>query len=239
VSNNSLRVVALGGLGEVGRNSLVVEYDESMIVIDAGLMFPENDMLGIDIVIPDFGYVYERAERVKAIIVTHGHEDHVGALPYLLEKVKAPVYATRLTRGLIEAKLRESRVGNVDLRTIAPGDMLSLGPFQIEFFHVSHSIPDGVGLAISTPVGIVVHSGDFKFDHNPVDGCCTDHARLEEIGNRGVLLLLSDSINVEKAGHTDSEQSIAETFSRIFAEAQGRVIVATFASNIARIQQVI
>jgi len=239
VAKDKLRIVALGGLGEIGRNMLVVEYGDSVIIIDAGLMFPKNDMLGIDIVIPDLSYVLERSHRVKAIIITHGHQDHIGALPYLLREVEAPVYATRLTRGLIEVKLREAKVQGVDLRTIVATDVLHIGPFRIEFFHVSHSIPDGVGLGISTPVGLVVHSGDFKFDHSPVDGHRTDFARLAELGGRGVLLLLSDSTNTDNRGYTPSERVIGEMLSRAFAEARGRVIVATFASNISRIQQII
>lgn len=236
---SKLRITPLGGLGEIGRNMMLVEFDEHILIIDAGLMFPENDMLGIDIVIPDLNYVFERAERVKAIIITHGHEDHVGALPYLLAKVHAPVYATRLTRGLIEVKLREAKVSGADLHTIGLQDVLPIYPFRIEFFHVNHSIPDGVGLAIHTPVGLIVHSGDFKFDHNPVDGLRTDFAKLAELGGKGVLLLLSDSTNAEKPGYTPSEQAVGETLSRVFATAKGRIIVATFASNISRVQQVI
>ena len=236
---DKLRVIPLGGLGEIGRNMLVLEFDDSILIVDAGLMFPMNDMLGIDIVIPDLQYVFERADKVKAIIITHGHEDHTGALPYLLEKVHAPIYATRLTRGLIEVKLRESKITDADLRTIAPNDVLDLFPFEVEFFHVSHSIPDGVGLAIETPVGLVVHSGDFKFDHSPVDGQRTDFAKLAELGGRGVLLLLSDSTNAERPGYTPSEQVIGQTFKRVFESAEGRVIVATFASNISRVQQVL
>ncbi len=239
MATDLLRIIPLGGLGEIGRNMLVIEYGDSMIIIDAGLMFPENDMLGIDIVIPDMQYVFERADRVKAVIVTHGHEDHVGALPYLLNRVKAPVYATRLTRGLIEVKLREARIHDADLHTIGPSDVLPIPPFRIEFFHVSHSIPDGVGLGIRTPVGTIVHSGDFKFDYSPVDGHRTDFAKLAELGGRGVLLLLSDSTNAETTGYTPSEQVIGETIDRVFAKAKGRVIVATFASNISRVQQVI
>ncbi|MHB0857494.1 MAG: ribonuclease J [Anaerolineae bacterium] len=238
MAGDKLRIIPLGGLGEIGRNMLVVEYDGQMLVIDAGLMFPENDMLGVDIVIPDMSYVLERADQVKAVIVTHGHEDHVGALPYLLRKVKAPVYATSLTHGLVGVKLREARVGSVDTRTIQAGDDIAVGLFGVEFFHVSHSIPDGVGMGIRTPVGLIVHSGDFKFDHSPVDGQRTDFAKLAQLGGRGVLLLLSDSTNAENAGYTPSEQAIGETLSRVFAAAKGRVIVATFASNISRIQQV-
>jgi len=239
VSKDKVRIIPLGGLGEIGRNMMVVEYGDALIVVDAGLMFPNNDMLGIDIVIPDMTYILQRAERLKAILITHGHEDHVGALPYLLEKVHVPVYATRLTRGFIEVKLREAKISDADLHTIASGDSLDIGPFHIEFFHVSHSIPDGVGLAIQTPMGTIVHSGDFKFDHSPVDGRRTDFGKLAELGMRGVLLLLSDSTNAEKRGYTPSEQMISEMFARVFAEAQGRVIVATFASNISRVQQVL
>jgi ribonuclease J len=238
LGKEKLKVIPLGGLGQIGKNMLVVEYDAHILVVDAGLMFPENDMLGIDIVIPDMSYILERKDKVIGIIITHGHEDHIGALPYLVAEVKAPVYATRLTQGLIEVKLRESRLNNVDLRLIAPGDTLVLEPFRLEFFHVSHSIPDGIGLAIQTPAGLLMHSGDFKFDPSPVDGKPTDFAKLAELGRRGVLLLLSDSTNAETPGYTPSETRIAKTFEDIFARAKGRVIVATFASNISRIQQV-
>lgn len=239
MANKKLRILPLGGLGEIGRNMLVIEHDGRIVIVDAGLMFPENEMLGIDIVIPDLTYVFERAQQVEGIIVTHGHEDHVGAIQYLLEKVHAPIFATRLTRGLIDVKLREAKITGADLRTVVAGESHAVGPFQVEFFHVSHSIPDGVGLGIHTPVGVVVHSGDFKFDHSPVDGCRTDFPKLVDLGGRGVLLLLSDSTNAENPGYTPSEQVIKETFSRVFAEAPGRVIIATFASNISRVQQVI
>ncbi len=235
-----LRIVPLGGVGEIGKNMMTIEYGEEMLLIDAGLMFPKNDMLGIDIVIPDISYVVERQEQLRAIILTHGHEDHIGALPYVLSDVNAPVYGTRLTLGLAEVKLREHHLlDQVELHTIKPRDVLPLGPFSVEFFHVCHSIPDTVGLAITTPVGLVVHSGDFKFDPHPVDGQLTDYAKLQELGNRGVLLLLSDSTNTEAPGSTPSEREIGETFDEVFGEAQGRVIVATFASNISRVQQVI
>jgi ribonuclease J len=240
LSENTLRLIPLGGVGEIGKNMMLMEYGENMIVIDAGLMFPENYMLGIDIVIPDISYLLEHKDRVRGVIITHGHEDHIGGLPYVLPKVNAPIYATKLTRGLIEVKLKEHHLLKAtSLHTIQPGDLLDLGPFRIEFFRVCHSIPDGVGLAVGTPVGLVVHSGDFKFDHSPVDGRLTDFAKLAELGGRGVLILLSDSTNAETPGYTHSEQEIGETFDRIFSKAKGRVIVATFASNISRIQQVI
>jgi ribonuclease J len=219
---------------------MVFEYDDQLLIVDCGLMFPESDMLGIDIVIPDMDYVFERKERVRAIIVTHGHEDHVGGLPYLMQEVQAPLYATRLTRGLIEVKLKEhSLLDRAELHTISPSDVLDLAPFKVEFFRVCHSIPDGVGLGITTPVGLAVHSGDFKFDQTPVDGRLTDFAKLAELGGRGVLVLLSDSTNSETDGQTPSEQVVGETFERVFARADGRIIIATFASNISRVQQVV
>jgi ribonuclease J len=240
LSENTLRLIPLGGVGEIGKNMMLMEHGENIIVIDAGLMFPENYMLGIDIVIPDISYLLEHKDKVRGIIITHGHEDHIGGLPYVLPQVNVPIYATRLTRGLIEVKLKEYKLlKGTSLHTIQPGDVLDLGPFHIEFFRVCHSIPDGVGLAVETPVGLIVHSGDFKFDHSPVDGRLTDFAKLAELGGRGVLVLLSDSTNAEAPGYTHSEQEIGETFDRIFSGAKGRVIVATFASNISRIQQVI
>jgi ribonuclease J len=239
LSEELLRIIPLGGVGQIGKNMMVLEYDEQLLIIDCGLMFPESDMLGIDIVIPDMAYVFERKDRVRAVVITHGHEDHIGALPYLLEEVQAPVYATRLTRGLIEVKLKEFHLLNgVELHTVSPGDVLDLAPFTVEFFHVCHSIPDGVGLGITTPAGLVVHTGDFKFDQTPVDGRLTDFAKLAELGGRGVHVLLSDSTNADTSGQTPSEQVVGETFDDIFAHAPGRIIVATFASNISRIQQV-
>ena len=238
MATGKLKFIPLGGLGQIGKNMMVLEYDDHLLIIDAGLMFPENEMLGIDIVIPDMSYVLERKDQVLGIIVTHGHEDHIGALPYLLSELKAPLYATRLTQGLIEVKLRESRINDVECHVISPGDMLPLGPFRTEFFHVNHSIPDGVGLAVETDVGLVMHSGDFKLDSTPVDGQPTDFTKLADLGRRGVLLLLSDSTNAETPGYTPSERTIARIFENIFAHANGRVIVATFASNISRIQQV-
>ena len=240
MSEEPLRIIPLGGVGQIGKNMLVLEYDGHLLIVDCGLMFPESDMLGIDIVIPDMDYVFERKEQVRAIIVTHGHEDHIGGLPYLMDVVKAPLYATQLTRGLIEVRLKEHHLlQGAELHTVWPGDKVELDPFRVEFFRVCHSIPDGVGLGITTPVGLVVHSGDFKFDQTPVDGRLTDFGRLAELGARGVHVLLSDSTNAETDGQTPSEQAVGETFDRVFARAEGRIIVATFASNISRVQQVV
>ncbi|MCL4395857.1 MAG: ribonuclease J, partial [Chloroflexi bacterium] len=235
-----LRIIPLGGAGEIGKNMTVIEYGDAIVVVDAGLMFPESDMLGVDIVIPDISYLLERRDRVRAIVVTHGHEDHIGALPYVLPRLNVPIYATALTRGLIEVKLKSHRLlKDATLHTIAMRDTIALDPFTIDTFHVSHSVPDGIGVAVTTPLGTVVHSGDFKFDPSPVDGVLTDFAALAQIGSRGVLALLSDSTNADTPGHTPSETTITESFARVFALAEGRVIVATFASNISRVQQVI
>ncbi len=239
MSERALRIIPLGGLGEIGRNMLVLELDGELMVIDAGLMFPDTDMLGVDLILPDMSYLYQRAEHIRGIVITHGHEDHIGALPYLLERVQAPVYATALTRGLIEAKLTEPQMRRADMHTIPSDARIEVGPFIVDCFHVSHSIPDGIGLAIHTPLGIIVHSGDFKFDHSPADGQRTDLKRLAALGSEGVLLLLSDSTNAEQPGYTPSESVLGETLARIIEGARGRVIVASFASNISRIQQVI
>ncbi len=237
---NKLRIIPLGGLGEIGKNMMILEYGRNIIIIDAGIMFPENDMLGIDFIIPDFNYLLDKKDIVRGIILTHGHEDHVGALPYVLQEVRAPIYATKLTCGLAEVKLKDSRLlAETELNTIQAGDSISLGPFRIEFFHVCHSIPDGVGLAIETPVGLVVHSGDFKFDYTPVDGQPPDFAKLAELGGRGVLVLMSDSTNAERPGSTPSEKVIDDAFEQVFRKAEGRIIVGTFASLISRIQQVV
>ncbi len=239
MSENSFKIIPLGGVGQIGKNMMVVESGGRLLIIDCGLMFPESDMLGIDIVIPDMTYVTERREQVEAIIVTHGHEDHIGALPYLLQEVHAPIFSTRLTQGLIEVRLKEHRLlTGADLRTISPQDVLDLGPFRVEFFRVCHSIPDGIGVAVTTPAGLIVHSGDFKFDRTPVDGRLTDFAKLAELGERGVHVLLSDSTNAETEGQTPSEQVVGDTLDRVFSSATGRIIVATFASNISRVQLV-
>ena len=237
---NKLRLIPLGGLGEIGKNMMLFEYDGSSLLVDAGLMFPENDMLGIDYIIPDFRYVLEHKDMLRGIIITHGHEDHTGAIKHVMQQLDAPVYATPLTRGLLEVKLRDARLlDKVQLHTVNAGDTVQIGPFSVEFFHVCHSIPDGVGLGITTPAGLVVHSGDFKFDPTPVDGWPTDYAKLAEFSGRGVLALLSDSTNADKAGWTPSEAVIDPAFDKVFREAPGRILVATFASLISRIQQVL
>ncbi|HLB13230.1 MAG TPA: ribonuclease J [Dehalococcoidia bacterium] len=240
MARNKLKVIPLGGLGEIGRNMLVLEYGEDLVIIDAGLMFPDDEMLGIDLVIPDLTHVLERANKIRGVVITHGHEDHTGALPYLLSRVPVPVYATRLTEGLISVKLKEHKLlEGASLNVIQPGDEVKLGVFRLEFFSVCHSIPDGVGVAVHTPVGTVVHSGDFKLDHTPVDGKLTDFPTLARLGSQGVLLLLSDSTRAEIPGYTPSESEISLAMERVIGEAQGRVIIATFASLISRVQQVI
>ena len=239
MSNHSLRLVPLGGLGEIGKNMMSLEYGDDILIIDTGLMFPENDMLGIDYVIPDFRYLLERKDHVRGIVVTHGHEDHTGAIRHVLEEIHAPIFATRLTRGLLEVKLaRGGMQHKADLRAVEAGGRAQTGPFDIEFFHVCHSIPDGVGLGINTPEGLIVHTGDFKFDHTPVDGWPTDFAKLAELGGRGVLALLADSTNADKPGWTPSEAVIDPALDSVFRQAPGRILVGTFASLISRMAQV-
>ena len=236
---NKLRIIPIGGLGEVGKNMMALEYGRNILIIDTGLMFPENDMLGIDYIIPDYTFLRDKGDLIRGIIVTHGHEDHTGAIKHVMEEFNAPIYATPLTRGLLEVKLREAKLlDKVTLNTVQAGDTVEIGPFKVEFYHVCHSIPDGVGLGITTPVGLIVHSGDFKIDHTPVDGWVTDFSKLGEFANRGVLALLSDSTNSTKPGWTPSEAVIDGALDRVFREAPGRIIVATFASLISRIQQV-
>ena len=236
---NTLRIIPLGGLGEIGKNMMAYEYEENLLVVDAGLMFPENDMLGIDYIIPDFQYLLENRDRVRGIVVTHGHEDHTGAIHHLLERIRVPIYATPLTRGLLEAKLaRGGLLGQLELNTVRAGDTAQIGPFTVEFFHVCHSIPDGVGLGITTPAGLVIHTGDYKFDHTPVDNWPTDYAKLAEFAGRGVLALMADSTNADKPGWTPSERVIDSAFDQVFRDAKGRIIIASFASLISRMQQV-
>jgi ribonuclease J len=235
-----LKIIPLGGLGEIGLNMMVVEYGETLIIVDAGLMFPEEDMLGIDIVIPDFTYLRENRDRIQALIVTHGHEDHIGAIPFFLREFQVPVYATPLTLALISEKLREHNLLQWSrLVRVLPRETIRIEPFEIEFIQVCHSIPDGVGLAIRTPAGVLVHSGDFKIDNTPIDGRRCDLARFAAYGEEGVLALLSDSTNVEREGYTLSEREIGRTLREIFRECPGRIVVAVFASNLHRIQQVV
>ncbi len=235
-----LKIIPLGGMGEIGKNITVFEYDEDMFIVDCGVAFPEDDMLGIDLVIPDVTYISKNAEKVKGIVVTHGHEDHIGALPYILKDLKVPVYGTRLTLGLLEQKLEEHGIlKDVELRVVKPTDIINLGCFKVEFICSTHSIADSVALAIKTPVGTVVHTGDFKIDYTPIQGDPMDLARLAELGNKGVLLLMSDSTNVERPGYTMSERTVGETFEEIFMNAKRRILIATFASNVHRIQQVV
>ena len=238
-TDQKLQIIPLGGLGEIGKNMTVIRFGDEMIVIDSGLMFPENDMLGVDLVIPDFNYLIENQNYLRAIVLTHGHEDHIGALPYILRKVSVPVFGTRLTLGILEGRLKENGVDSGNLHAVTPGEIIMLGCFSVGFIRVNHSIPDSVGLSIKTPLGMIVHTGDFKFDYTPVDGKMTDFRRLADIGNKGVLLLLADSTNSEREGHTPSEKTVGVAFNREFQNAQGRIIVATFSSNVHRIQQVI
>ena len=236
----SLRVIPLGGLGEIGRNMMALEFDGDIIVIDAGVLFPEEDMLGVDLVIPNITYLTENRERVKGILITHGHEDHTGALPYVLRELNVPVFASRLTQGLIEVKLREHRsLRDARLEVVEPGEPVQLGKFQAEFFRVCHSIPDAMGIAVRTPLGMVVHTGDFKIDYTPADGNPTELGKLAELASEGVLLLCSDSTYAEVPGYTLSERVVGDALERVIAEAPGRVMIATFASLISRMQQVI
>lgn len=239
MSNKKLRIIPLGGLGEIGKNMMAYEYGKNILIVDTGLMFPENDMLGIDYIIPDFEYLMDKTDWVRGIVITHGHEDHTGAIHHVMEYINAPIYATPLTRGLVEVKLRRGGLlDKVQLNTVHAGDKVQIGPFQVELFHVCHSIPDGVGLGITTPAGLIVHSGDYKFDHTPVDNWPTDYAKLSELAGRGVLALLADSTNADRPGWTPSERVIDGALRDVFDNAPGRIIVASFASLISRMQQV-
>jgi ribonuclease J len=242
VSKNrkKLKVIPLGGLQEIGKNITVFEYDNDMIVVDCGVAFPEDEMLGIDLVIPDTSYLEKNRDKIRAIVLTHGHEDHIGALPYVLREINVPVYGTKLTLGLLQYKLEEhDMLSDVKLKVIVPGQKIKLGCFKVEFIHSTHSIADAVALAIYTPVGTVVHTSDFKIDYTPIEGEPMNLSRFAEIGNEGVLLLMCDSTNVEKEGYTMSESTVGDMFEEIFRKANSRIIVATFASNVHRIQQVV
>jgi ribonuclease J len=238
-SNHALQIIPLGGLGEIGLNMMAYRHGDDIIIADCGLMFPEPDMLGIDYVIPDITWLRERSDCIRAICLTHGHEDHIGALPFVLQELNVPVYGTALTLGFVNEKLKEYKLdGVVELVTVKPRDTVELGCFRVEFLRVAHSIVDGCALAITTPEGVVIHTGDFKIDQTPVDGELTDLARLSRYGDQGVLALLSDSTNVEREGYTISEKYVGEAFGDIFPKCRGRIIVAAFSSNIHRVQQV-
>lgn len=239
-SDKKLKIIPLGGLDEIGKNLTVFEYGDEIIIVDCGLAFPEQDMLGIDVVIPDFTYLTKNASKVKAIIITHGHEDHIGGIPYILKELNIPIYASKLTIGLINNKLQEHNIQDAVIHEVKAEDRVKIGKnFNVEFIHSAHSIPDPFMLAITTPVGTVVHTGDFKVEFTPVDGKAMDIGRMAAIGNKGVLALLSDSTNAEKRGFTMSEKSVGEVFDDIFTGCKKRIIVATFASNVARVQQII
>ena len=236
-----VKIIPLGGLGEVGKNITLYEYDGDMLLVDCGMTFPDEDTPGIDSVIPDFTYVLENRDKIKGLVVTHGHEDHIGAIPYLLKQLNLPIYATRLTIGLISGKLKEHKLlGDAKLNEVNAGGVISLGKFKVEFIHVNHSIPDAVGFAITCGAGTVVHMGDFKIDTTPIDDKVIDLARFAELGKKGVLAMLSDSTNAERPGYTSSERLVGESLSNLFKKAEGhRIVVATFSSNIHRIQQII
>lgn len=234
-----LQIIPLGGLGEIGKNLTVVRCGDEIIVIDCGLMFPDDEMLGIDLVIPDITYLLENIDLVKAIVLTHGHEDHIGALPYVLRNLNVPVYGTKLTLGILEGRLKENNVDSSSLVPVKPGDLIHIGCFKVGFVNVSHSIADAVALYIKTPLGTIVHTGDFKLDQTPVDGKVTDFHKFAELGDQGVLVMLADSTNAERPGHTLSEKTVGVAFDDAFRNIKDRIIIATFSSNVHRIQQVI
>jgi ribonuclease J len=240
MKEDTVSIIPLGGLGEIGKNMMAIKYKQNIIVIDAGLMFPDDAMLGIDLVIPDISYLIENKEIVRGIVLTHGHEDHIGALPYVLRELHVPVYGTKLTLGLLEAKLKESDPSeHFKTRCVKAGDVVNIGPFQVNFIRVSHSIADAVALGIRTPVGTILHTGDFKLDQTPANNQVIDYHKIAELGNEGVLVLMSDSTNADKPGYTPSERLVGEKFDETFRKADERIIIASFASNISRIQQTI
>ncbi len=237
---DKIKIIPLGGFNEIGKNLTVIEYKNDIVIVDCGLKFPDDDMLGIDVVIPDVTYLLKNKDRVKGIFLTHGHEDHIGALPYILKQINVPVYGTKLTLGIVQIKLKEHGIlSTVDLKYIKPKDIVKLDNVSVEFIRTSHSIADSVAIAVHTPAGVVLHTGDFKIDYTPIDGCVADLARFAELGKKGVAVMLADSTNVERPGYTMSESTVGESFENIFFSAKGRIIVATFASNIHRIQQII
>ncbi|WP_194190240.1 ribonuclease J [Clostridium chrysemydis] len=235
-----VKVIPLGGIDEIGKNMTVIEYKDDIVIIDCGLKFPDADMYGIDIVIPDITYLLKNKERIRGIFLTHGHEDHIGALPYVLKQLNIPIYGTKLTLGIVETKLREhGLLADTTLNVVKPRDKVKLNSVTVEFIKTNHSIADSVAIAIHTPLGVVLHTGDFKIDHTPIDGGRTDFARLAELGKKGVLVMMADSTNVEKPGYTMSESIVGDSLNRLFGKAKGRILVATFASNIHRIQQIV
>ena len=235
-----LKIISLGGLNEIGKNLTVYEYGSDIIVVDAGMGFPDDDMYGIDVVIPDFTYLIKNRDRIRAIFITHGHEDHIGGIPYLMRDIDAPIYATRMSAGLIRLKLEEHRLANkVKLITCEAGETVRAGKFSVEFIHINHSIADAVAFAIRCPLGVCVHTGDFKIDPTPIQGGMADLTRLGELGKEGVLALLCDSTNVERPGFTKSERSVGASFEALFRGCDQRIIVTTFASNVDRIQQIV
>lgn len=237
---DKIKIIALGGLNEIGKNITAIEFKDEIVVIDCGLKFPDEEMFGIDIVIPDVSYLVKNIEKVKGIFLTHGHEDHIGALPYVLKELNVPVYGTKLTLGILESKLKEhGLLGKVTLNCVKPKDIIKLDVMSVEFIRTSHSIADSTAIAVHTSLGVILHTGDFKIDYTPIDGCLADFARFAELGKRGVLLMLCDSTNVERPGYTMSESTVGVTFQNLFAKAEGRIIVATFASNVHRIQQIV
>ncbi|ENZ01637.1 ribonuclease J [Clostridium thermobutyricum] len=235
-----VKIIPLGGIDEIGKNLTVIEYKEDIVIVDCGLKFPDVDMYGVDIVIPDISYLVKKQDKIRGIFLTHGHEDHIGALPYFLKQINVPIYGTKLTIGIVETKLREhGLLATTELVRVKPKDKVKLQNVTVEFIKTNHSIADSVAIAIHTPLGVVLHTGDFKIDHTPIDGGRTDFARLAELGRKGVLVMMADSTNVEKPGYTRSESIVGETLQRLFGKAKGRIIVATFASNIHRVQQII
>lgn len=240
MAKSKLKIIPLGGLNEIGKNMTVFSYGNDMIIVDCGMAFPDEEMFGIDIVIPDFSYVVKNCDKIRGVVLTHGHEDHIGGLAYLLKEINVPIFGTNLTIGLVQNKLKEHNLlSTTKLNRVLPGDTINLGPFKVEFIRSNHSIPDAVALAIHTPVGVVLHTGDFKIDTTPIQGDMIDLARIGELGKKGVLALMSDSTNAERKGFTKSERMVGSTLEHLFKSTKSRIIVATFASNVHRIQQII
>ena len=240
MAKSKLRIIPLGGLNEIGKNMTVFSYGNDMIIVDCGMAFPDEEMFGIDIVIPDFSFVLKNKDKIRGVVVTHGHEDHIGGLPFLLKELNVPIYSTNLTLGLVQNKLKEHNLlSTATLNRVSTGDTVNLGVFKVEFIRSNHSIPDAVALAIHTPAGIIIHTGDFKIDTTPIQGEMIDLARIGELGKKGVLALMSDSTNAEREGYTKSERTVGSTLETLFQSTKSRIIVATFASNVHRVQQIV